>query len=335
MDEKNQSNPQKSSLIEIDASSGGQAFRTAIALSAFTGKGVVIRNIRKNRPKPGLQPQHLTALILAKKICRARVKGFFQESRKVEFIPNKIVPGIYTVNIGTAGSITLLMQSIMLPLFFAKEKSTIRVFGGTDVPFAPTINYFSQVFSPMIAKIGFKIETRIIQRGYYPKGNGLCIFTIHPATKTKTIELKEKGKLEFIKILSHSSGLPSEVSANQAKTAKNFLLEKFPETDILEETESNSQRKESIGSGTDIIAKFENTVIGANYLGEKGKIAEKIGLEAAKNLIKELESNAIIDSHLQDQLIPFLLTAKQKIPFAVETEHAKNNSMVCEKFFHV
>ena len=162
-------------MLEIDGSygeGGGQLVRTAVALSAVTGKDIKIVNIRKNRQNPGLKQQHLKALETAARICEARVSGLFPGSTELSFAPVEVKGGKYDIDIGTAGSITLLLQCLMPALPFAKENVEITVRGGTDVAWAPTMDYLQQVTFRALERLGYAGKVTLKEHGYYPKGGG-------------------------------------------------------------------------------------------------------------------------------------------------------------------
>jgi len=323
---------------EIDASmgeGGGQILRTSLALAALLQKPVSIENIRANRPKPGLQPQHLTALQTLAKISNADVKGAQPKSTSIFFHSGKISPISLNVNIGTAGSISLLLSQI-LPVAMLEE-TKLRVVGGTDVPFSPPISYLQQALLPALRKMGCKFEIGLIKHGFFPKGNGIVSFSSKPASlPLKPINLTEQGKLQFIKIFSHGASLPKEVSVNQLNAARKGLQGIC--ADFEELCSFEPERKDTIGSVCSVFAFFSNgAVIGASALGAKGKPATDVGKEAAANLLQELEANAPCDSHLADQLIPFMALARGRSEILATkiTEHAKTNIAVTEKLLDV
>ncbi|MFA4907938.1 MAG: RNA 3'-terminal phosphate cyclase, partial [archaeon] len=311
--------------------------RTALALSALTGKPLELKNIRASRPNPGLQAQHLTSLLLLKKICNAKLKGAFIGSKSVSFEPKAISGGTYTVNIGTAGSITLLFQSILLPALFCRERVSVKAFGGTDVPFSPPANHFSKAFLSLAEKMGAKTEFKVSRRGYYSKGNGLAYLSTSPCKQLRGISLKKIFLADHVSVFSHSAGLPREVSLNQSKSAKRILAESEKGFEIIEETESNEVAKESIGSGIEIIGFSDSGIIGVNALGEREKDATIVGQEASHKFILELANESAIDSHLADQLIPLMALSrgKSEILCSPLSGHAKNNILVCEKMLGV
>ncbi|MBI2530485.1 MAG: RNA 3'-terminal phosphate cyclase [Candidatus Diapherotrites archaeon] len=317
-------------------SGGGQILRTALGLSALLQKPISVNKIRYNRPTPGLQAQHLTALTTLKQICDAQVEGAKQLSQEIKFSPRAPHSAQLHINIGTAGSITLLLQSIILPALLHETK--LRIVGGTDVAWAPSANYMQNVLLPALSKAGAKFDLELNARGYYPKGLGSASFSSKPARlPLKPVSLVNLGNLERIRIISHCANLPKEVALNQLKSAKKTTTDALGDIDFDESIECR-EKSETTGSGIDLFAYFDSgAIIGANALGEKGKPAEKVGREAAEKLLKELSAKKPCDSHLADQLIPFMALAQgySTIETTSLTEHAQTNIFVVEKFLPV
>lgn len=319
-------------MMEIDGSygeGGGQLVRTAVALSAVTGKAVKVTNIRKNRPNPGLKPQHLKALETAARICEARVSGLFQGSTEFSFAPVEIKGGKYQIDIGTAGSISLLLQCLMPALPFAGEKLELTVRGGTDVAWSPTIDYLQHVTLGALEKMGYSGRVKVHERGYYPKGGGAVSATFEPC-KLQGFHFKSpKSELKMeVHGTSHSSNLPSHVAERQAEAAKTLLLE----AGYLPEIETECLEAFSTGSGITLWTGF----FGGSALGKKGLPAEKVGSQAAREILPELRSKAAVDVHLADQLIPYMALAGSSSYTVRELSlHAKTNIWVTEQFLDV
>ncbi|WP_410508236.1 RNA 3'-terminal phosphate cyclase [Methanosarcina hadiensis] len=336
-------------MIEIDGSygeGGGQLVRTAVALSAVTGKEIKVTNIRKNRPNPGLKQQHLKALETAAEICGARVSGLFQGSSELFFAPVEIKGGKYNIDIGTAGSITLLLQCIMPAMPFAKEKVELAIRGGTDVLWSPTIDYLKHVTFRALEQLGYAGSVTLKERGYYPRGGGnvsavfepckLHGFHFRKAEENKrtgeglTGEADVKGERSQQEItgISHASNLPSHVPARQAESARSLLLE----TGYTSIIEVQSHELFSTGSGITLWTGY----CAGSALGKRGLPAEKVGRSAAEEVIEELRAGAAVDTHLADQLIPYMALAGSSSYTVRElTLHAATNIWVTEQFLDV
>jgi RNA 3'-phosphate cyclase len=324
-------------MIEIDGSyleGGGQIIRTAVALSAITSKPCRIFNIRAKRKNPGLQVQHLEGVRAVAKLCNAKLIGDRLGSTEIEFVPNKLTGGVLEVKIATAGSIGLIFQILSLPATFCEKPVEIRVRGGaTYGKFAPPVDYIRLVLLPILAKMGYKAEMEIRKHGFYPKGGAEVKFFIYPNRDFKAITLTERGN--FIKIhgvsVSSSELAERKVAERQKKSAEEFLKEFANEIEVVYHKTLNP------GSGITLAAIFENTVLGASALGERGKPAEAVGREAAKELLDLISSQACLDKHMGDQILPFLALANGKSEVAVEkiTKHCLTNMWVIEKFLPV
>ncbi|MFH1587023.1 MAG: RNA 3'-terminal phosphate cyclase [Candidatus Diapherotrites archaeon] len=321
-------------MIQVDAAPGGQVFRTAIGLASLTGKEIEIVNIRSDRPNPGLRAQHLTALETVAGMCNATINGASKGSGTVNFLPGKLKETALKVNIGTAGSATLLLQSAMFPSL--KTETKLRVTGGTDVEWSPPFAYMGLVLLPILNSIGCNFSAELIKRGYYPKGKGIISFKSSPAKlPLKPLNITEKGDIEIIKIFSHCASLATDVARNQMIAAKKELRNLNVD---FSECVAAKENIDTIGSGIDLFAHLSSgQIIGANALGKKGFPANEVGKKAAKNLLSELGKERPVDKHLADQLIPFMALAKgnSEITCTEITAHTENNISVCEKILGV
>jgi RNA 3'-terminal phosphate cyclase (ATP) len=291
-------------LATIDGSigeGGGQVLRTAIALSAILQKGIRIINIRKGRPRPGLGIQHVKSMEIARDMTGARVTGIYPGSTEAIFIPGPIKAGNYAIRMGTAGSITLALQSILPIAAHAPGPVTLDITGGTDVRWSPSYDYFANVTLPALALFGFRVKSRLVSRGYFPVGSGRVIVNAAPA-RLRGADLTEPSG-DAIGGVSASSRLPAHVVARQARAANDYLRSHgYGEGEI----ELDARNDASTGSG---ITLFKGR-IGGSALGERGKPAEKVGEEAAAYLVDELKSGAAVDVHLADQLIIYMALAE-------------------------
>lgn len=315
-------------MLEIDGSygeGGGQLVRTAVALSAVTGKEIRVTNIRKNRPNPGLKQQHLKALEAAARIFKAQISGLFPGSTELSFAPVEIGGGKYDIDIGTAGSITLLLQCIMPALPFAKEEVELTVKGGTDVAWSPTIDYLQHVTLRALERLGYSGSVTLKEHGYYPKGGGKVSAYFKPCRLQGFHFLKEE---EEIKGISHASNLPTHVPLRQAEAASIRLMEAGYQSQI----ETQSFEAFSTGSGITLWTGY----IGGSALGKRGLPAEKVGKSAADEIIPELRAGASVDTHLADQLIPYMALAGDSSYTVRELSlHTATNIWITEQFLDV
>jgi RNA 3'-terminal phosphate cyclase (GTP) len=334
-------------MIEIDGSykeGGGQIVRTALALSTLLQKPCKITNIRKGRKNPGLKSQHLNCVKALRQLCNAKVAGSRLGSEELMYVPKKINAYKITIDIETAGSITLLLQSLLLPCLFSEKKKKIEIMGGTDVKWSPQIDYFKEVILPNFYKFAESIELNIEKRGYYPKGNGKVILKISPKYNLDNLEeflkidLSEQGNLVQIKGISHACFdlQKSEVAERQSKGAKS-ILHNFK---VPVKIENHYFETDSLGSGITLWAVFSKDdgysdpiKLGSDELGEKGVKAEEVGKKAANQLLEEINSKAAVDRHLADNLIPLLgLIKNGEMKTSEITDHSLSNIYVVEKF---
>ncbi|MFP4654938.1 MAG: RNA 3'-terminal phosphate cyclase [Methanohalobium sp.] len=318
-------------MIKIDGSygeGGGQIVRTAVALSAATGKNIKIHSIRKNRPNPGLKHQHVKTLETATRVCNAEVTGVSLNSSSVEFFPGDIKGSCFRVDIGTAGSITLLLQCIMPLVTQTAEDIQLEITGGTDVAWSPTIDYLKYVTVPALSKMRFSCDINTIRRGYYPVGMGVVHANLKPSKLHKFDFTSYRPSISKISGMSHCSNLPEHIAQRQKKSASQHLNTRNFDSDILTEVLNNP----STGTGITLWRGF----FGSSELGKRGLPAEKIGKKAAENLTMELESEATVDIHLADQLIPYMgLFPGCSYTVRELTKHTKTNIWVTEQFLDV
>lgn len=320
-------------LMEIDGSQGeggGQILRTAVSMSAVTGIPVRVAGIRSKRPQPGLKAQHLEAVKALQKLCNAQVTGLEVGSREVTFVPGKVEGGRFTINIGTAGSIPLVIQAIVLPALWAPKETFVRVFGGTDVKWAPSIDYVHYIFLSMLRLMGAHTNLGLINRGYYPEGGGeveLRVCPLEPSGLAPLNIVEQVGEPRVFGSV-HTANLPEDVGARMKKAA---LKELVGVKDVR--LMGNMWEGPSTGAGITLVAEFGNTLMGACNLGERGKRAEIVAKECVEELMAEGRSGATVDRHLADQLLPYLALASGPSELVVleVTEHAETNMSVIEQ----
>jgi len=334
-------------MIELDGShgeGGGAILRQALALSMLTGKAFRIDNIRKGRCNPGLAAQHVACVDAAMALCNAEVVGRYTGSTELSFSPGTFKGGRHDINIGTAGSITLLLQSVMLPSIFCGKKVSLHVTGGTDVKWSQPFDYFASVFLPQMRRYA-DIEANLFKRGYYPAGGGEVKIVINGKYSSPgnapSILLLEQKKLLQIRGVSHAS-LDLEqarVAERQADSAKLFLDKLKAPFSITNQYYVSPSTSSGITLwaifGDDEIDQMNPIILGADSLGDKGKKSEQVGREAAESLLPEINSGAAVDKHLADQLIPFMALTGGLIRTSEVTDHVRSNIYVAEKFLEV
>lgn len=331
-------------MITIDGShgeGGGQILRTSLGLSALTAKPFKIINIRKSRKKPGLEAQHLNAVKAASVLCNAEVEGDELSSIELLFSPRDCLIKDINIKIGTAGSVTLVLQSLLIPIIlhknFCEKEIKITISGGTDVAWSQPIDYFKNVLCFFLKEYA-DITCDVIRRGYFPKGDGKVVFRITQKKldqKTQKINLTERGNLIEIRGISHASIelQKARVAERQAESSKMEIagqIDNIPVTITEEYTDTSC-----VGSGIVIWAVFENSRIGADELGKKGLKAEEVGREAAKKLLNSINANGVVDEFMGDQLIPFLAVLKGKYSVEKISNHTLSNIFVTEKFLDI
>ncbi len=325
-------------MIEIDGGyleGGGQILRTAVALSAITKKPIHIFNIRKKREKPGLRHQHLEGILAAARICNAEIKGAELNSTDIEFIPKEIKGGTYNVWTKTAGSITLILQTLIPLGIYADKPLRLNIKGGTAVPFSPTITYFEKVFCYYMKRMGIAISVEIKRHGFYPKGGGEVNACINNPGALQPVEFIDCGVFKRVEV----TAFASEYLRN-AKVGER-LIQGFQR--IIPEAvyKYNYVSADSPGCFIQGIGVYENCLLGADALGKRGIAAEEIGKEAGISLKEILSADTCVDNYMIDQIIPYvaLATAETKkiikLKFYKMTLHAQTNVWLVEKFLPV
>jgi RNA 3'-terminal phosphate cyclase (ATP) len=321
-------------MLQIDGSvgeGGGQIIRTAIALAAITGKEVEITNIRANRPKPGLSAQHLHAVKAVERLSGGKTEGLALRSTRLQFSPGTLKGFEGEIDIGTAGSITLLLQCLIPVALFADRETSVKITGGTDVNWSPPIDFYLNVFLQALKEMGCAVRLDLKRRGYYPKGGGLVDVHVTPSEHLKGFVVPKPEHKGIIQGVSHSSGLPAHVAERQANAAKLTLKEAGYHAKIKTEIEERTKR--TTGSGITLWRGYKS----GSALGERGKRAELVGAEAARNIITELASAATVDVHLANQLVPYIALAKDKSEIRVRemTKHLETNIYITQQFLDV
>lgn len=331
-------------MILIDGSygeGGGQILRLSVALSCITGSDVKIFNIRAKRENPGLRPQHLTSIKVAEEICRAQTEGVSVGSTEIVFRPSTINPRDAEFDVGTAGSVTLIMQTILPVLAFSERRVELVLKGGTDVPWSPPIDYVRYVMLPHLSRAGYHVEVSLLRRGHYPRGGGLIkLRTLNTPKGFNPINLLGRGEVRVVKGVSHCVKLPKDVAVRQAESAKTYLKSRnlnVPVEVSLEFYEPGKDPHLGPGSGIVLWADTENSILGGDSLGAKGKRAEVVGAEAAEKLLHDLNTGAALDRHMSDNILIYLALSEgtSTITGAEYSMHAHTALWVLKQFLRV
>ena len=320
-------------MVEIDGSfgeGGGQILRSSLTLSAMTGQDLQIKNIRAKRKTPGLRPQHLKALEAAGEICGATIEGGYIGSQSISFYPDEIRAGNYHFDIGTAGSASLVVQTVLLPLSKAKNKSTVTVTGGTHVPWSPCFHYLNLNYLPFIWKIGLDVQLRMERAGFYPNGGGQIRASINPVSDLQSLHLTERGRLTEIRGISAVAKLSRNIATRQRRQVIGRLGRRYPLNDIrVVEFDAPSP-----GSMILLLAMFERSQACYFALGKKGVSADKIADKAINEFESFIATQGAIDQYLADQLLLPIVFAGSASEFHTSsiTKHLLTNAEVIKAF---
>jgi RNA 3'-terminal phosphate cyclase (ATP) len=321
-------------MIMIDGSmgeGGGQIIRTSLALSLITGHPFTVKNIRAGRNKPGLLRQHLTAVNAAVEIGQADVRGNEIGSRELIFSPGKIKAGTYRFSVGTAGSATLVLQTILPALVVADGPSELTLEGGTHNPYAPPYDFLDRVFLPWLRKMGPKVSCTLERPGYYPAGGGRFKVTVEPAGRLAPLEIPERGELKQ----RHAQAIVCQLSENIAKRELQ-VVQKMLNWDMS--TLETLVSKESHGPGNVLIIEmaFEKMTEIFTGFGERGVSAEEVARNACHEAREYLTSGAPVGKHLADQLLlPLVMAGKGSFLTMPPSRHTMTNIEVIRKFLEI
>ena len=301
-------------MLTLDAShgeGGGQVLRTALALSVALGRPVALSGIRARRPKPGLQPQHLTAVRALATISDAQVSGDALDSTELSFAPRALRGGDYRFDVGairgSAGSVALLLQALLLPLARAREPSRLRLVGGTHAPWSPPVHYLSAVLLPALEHVGLDADLTLHRWGWYPRGGGEVEARIDPVgVRWRGLRWETPPSRPVVAGVSAVSRLPREIAERQRHQALARLHSRGLEAaiNLVEDTQALDR-----GTFLFLSVSAADAHAGFSALGRPGVRAEAVADEAVDALFAYLDSGAAVDDHLADQLAPFLALA--------------------------
>ncbi len=297
--------------VVLDGSAGeggGQILRTALSLSAITGKPFSVRSIRAGRLKPGVRPQHREATLATARLCDAEVLGAEVGSDAVTFRPRAPVrPGTYRFDIGTAGSTPLLLQTVCWPLALAGGRSELTLCGGTHQQYSPTFHDLALVWAPCVARLGFRFELALQAAGFSPEGGGEMTVVVEPAHPMPPLDLRHRGTLDAVEIIATVAGTPFAVAERLAERARRKLRDLGV---VADATRVPVPVRRSAGTHLLVLASFARTRAGFSALGDRGQTPERAADDAVASCGAFLERGAAVERHLGDQLlVPAALVA--------------------------
>ncbi|MFZ8907335.1 MAG: RNA 3'-terminal phosphate cyclase [Nitrosopumilaceae archaeon] len=312
-------------FLEIDGSfgeGGGQIVRTAITLSSILHKPVIIENIRKGRKTPGLKPQHLMALKILEKICGVKLDHIKKGATSLKFVPGEVKSIELEEDVGTAGSIALIIQVLIPAVAISKKKLKLTIKGGTNVLWSPTIDYSQIILRELYSRMGIEFSLNVIKRGYYPKGGGIVELEVFPSKKINSIIL-DKRSTKNVKLTCSYSRLPSKLISSKVKLIEKKLLE----SNFIVDTKITEEQALDSGASLLISSIDKDSIIGIDSLFNLKQ--NKFDLD----LDKFIHANQSIDENLADMLVLPASLANEMTIFKVDkiSKHLETNLFVASK----
>lgn len=322
-------------MIEIDGSygeGGGQILRTALTLSMLTQIPIRIENIRAKRKKAGLLRQHLTCVQAAQVISQAEVQGDALGSTTLMFTPKTLQGGDFTFDIGSAGSCTLVLQTVLLALASAQAPSKVRLRGGTHNPLAPSATFLQHAYLPLLAKMGLQADLSLDRYGFFPAGGGDLTLSVQPMRQAwQPLHLLAKGD----RVDAFAQSLVAAVPVDVAKRELSTVGKKMGWGDAQLRIQPLS-RDQGPGNVLELILAHQHCTEVFYAFGERGKTAEQVANEVCRNALSYLASGAAIGEYLADQLLlPLALAGEGSFTCAIASEHLRTNAAIIENFLPV
>jgi RNA 3'-terminal phosphate cyclase (ATP) len=315
--------------VQLDGSmgeGGGQILRSALSLSVITRRPFRITNIRANRRRPGLRPQHVTAVRAAAAISAARVSEAEVGTQALTFEPSGLEGGTYAFAVGTAGSATLVAQTVLFPLLTAADPSTVTVEGGTHNPQAPPFEFLKHAVLPLINRMGPQVTARLERPGFYPAGGGRLHLRIEPSESLQPLRLTERGPERGRRTIALVANLPRHIGEREVLTLHEHLPGGVPDRTI------RTPNAHSPGNALALLLAFEHVTAVVTGLGEKGKPAEEVAREVAEAGETFLRSGVPVGPYLADQLLIPLAMAGGTFITGTPTGHTRTNALVIASF---
>ncbi|MFJ4142828.1 RNA 3'-terminal phosphate cyclase [Pseudomonas sp. NPDC089734] len=321
----------KQDVIEVDGAIGdGQVLRSALSLSMVTGKALHIRNIRAGRSRPGLMRQHLTAVLAATQVCGAEVEGAELGSLSLRFVPGIIRGGDYRFVIGSAGSCTLVLQTVLPALLQSPEASRVSISGGTHNPMAPPVDFLERAWLPLLRRMGARVELQLLRHGFVPAGGGELEVFIRPSSWAP-LHLLSRGALLDSRALALTAGLDNRIAERELVCAGNRL-------GLAAQARHTVVLDPECGPGNALLLEFvcEQLTEVFSAFGQASLRADVVADRAASQALAWLKSDAAVGEHLADQLLlPMALAGSGSFTTPRMSEHLRSNIAVIESFLPV
>ena len=321
----------KNDWIELDGSEGeggGQILRSSLALSLHTGRPFRITKIRAGRKKPGLLRQHLTAVEAAKQVGNAEVQGAELRSTELSFAPTGVFPGTYHFAVGTAGSATLVLQTVLPALLLADGPSRLRIEGGTHNPFAPPYEFLEQVYLPQIRAMGPRVESTLVRHGFFPAGGGAFTVRINPTDQLQRLDLPQRGKTTEREATAKLAHIDRHVGERELKSVQTRMGWKHDEMNL-------HTVQDSAGPGNVLLVRITSEHANAVFVGfgEKGRRAETVAHAAVEQARAYLAADVPVCEHLADQLLlPMAFAGGGSFRTTKPSRHTLTHAEIIERF---
>jgi RNA 3'-terminal phosphate cyclase (ATP) len=321
-------------MIELDGATGeggGQVLRTALTLSMITGQPFRIANIRARRAKPGLMRQHLVAVLAAAQVSDAVVTGADVGAQSLTFAPKRIKSGDYQFAIGTAGSCTLVLQTILPALLYGDAASTVRITGGTHNPMAPPVQSLQRAYCRLLAAMGAQVDIEILRCGFYPAGGGVLLASVAPCSALRPFELLTRGK----RLSGYAESIVAGVSASVARRELESIGAGmgWGESQLLV---CSLPAEQGPGNALLITLEHEHVTEVFAAFGEKMVRAEAVAKSVLQEARRYIASNAAVGEHLADQImLPMALAGGGRLSMECVSQHARTNAEIITRFLPV
>jgi len=321
-------------MLDLDGAAGeggGQILRTALGLSLVTGTPFRLRNIRAGRERPGLRRQHVTAVEAAARIGAANVEGARLHSRQIDFIPDDVSGGDYTFDVRTAGSATLVLQTVLPALLLTDAPSRLVLRGGTHNPFAPPFEFLFHVFLPWLRRMGASVDTELVRAGFFPAGGGEMRVDVQPVARLAPVDALERGRVVARHATALVADLPLDIAERELHVVAKELGWRKKEMHAVEATSAAGP-----GNVLTLHVEAQHASEVVTGFGEKGVPAERVARRAAHTLKRYLAADVPVGEHLADQLlVPLALAGGGSFRTLPLSSHARTNASLIERFLPV